>query len=244
MRTECSVYVICNNHQVRIVFFHDIYNPCGSLGTQCITGRVTGIGNEECLDLRVSQAVYIFVFVLPGVQSVCRHLIRRYFRNVKFIASQLRNFNIRSEDRYHQGDSIPFIEQEVFLQRVENVAHGCCSAFGGKQIVFAFRRTTVAHLLCQIVLHNHFGKLQNAVRHRILIAYHSFRPFVDKGIRVGSMFQQHVLISPFQQLCPRLAVVGLEESLKAGGNSVFLRNTGYSFRQVHHTPTLFQSEFT
>ena len=53
--------------------------------------------------------------------------------------------------------------------------------------------------LIQVVAYQHFGELQDAVGHRILVAYDAFRPFVYEAVGVDGMLHQHVVVGLFQQ---------------------------------------------
>ena len=87
VRYECSVHIVRNDHQIRIVILYDVDNTCGSLRTQRITGRIARIGDEQRFYLRILQLIDIFIFILPGVQLVRCHLIGRYFGNIELIAA-------------------------------------------------------------------------------------------------------------------------------------------------------------
>ena len=127
MWTECTVYVVCNNHQIRVVIPDDAHDARHCIRTECVAGRITGIGDKEGLDFRAFQAVYVFVAVLPEVHPFVIHAVGMYFGHSKLVAAELWDFNIGGKGRNHEDDAVPFVQQEVFLQGVEDVAHGGCS---------------------------------------------------------------------------------------------------------------------
>ena len=73
------------------------------------------------------------------------------------------------------------------MEGVEEVTHGGGSAFGGKEVECAAWRAVIAHFLRQVILHQYFGEVQDAVGHRILVTDDGFRPFMYQCVRVGSM---------------------------------------------------------
>ena len=116
----------------------------------------------------------VFVAVLPEVHPFVIHAVGMYFGHSKLVAAELWDFNIGGKGRNHEDDAVPFVQQEVFLQGVEDVAHGGCSTFGGKQVIGTPGRTVVAHLLRKVILHKDFRKMKDAVGHGILVAYGRF----------------------------------------------------------------------
>ena len=207
MWTECTVYVVCNNHQIRVVIPDDAHDARHCIRTECVAGRITGIGDKEGLDFRAFQAVYVFVAVLPEVHPFAIHAVGMYFGHLKLVAAELWNFNIGGKGGNHEDDAVPFVQQEIFLQGVEYIAHGGCSTFGGKQVIGTPGRTVVAHLLREIVLHKDFCKMKDAVGHGILVAYNAFGPFVYKAVGVGGMLHQQVVVGLFQQFGTRCVIV-------------------------------------
>ena len=125
------------------------------------------------------------------------------------------------------------------MQGVEDIAHGGCSAFGGKQVERSSWRTVVAHFLIQVVAYQHFGELQNAVGHGILVAYNAFRPFVDKAVRVDGMLHQHIVVGLLQQFGSGLIGIAFEELLKTGGNALLFGNAGDAFGKEHGVAAFF-----
>ena len=99
----------------------------------------------------------------------------------------MRNFNVGGESGHHQGDTVTFIQQEVFLEGVEEVTHGSGSAFGGKEVECTSWRAVITHFLRQIILHEYFGEVQDAVGYRILVADDGFCPFMYQGVGIGGM---------------------------------------------------------
>ena len=187
MRAECAVYIIRDNHQVGVIILHDINNTCHRLRAEGVTGRIAGIGHEERFDGGIFQAVDVLVIVLPEVESVVRHAVGMQFYHVELVATQLRNFNVGGESGHHQGDTVTFIQQEVLLEGIEEVTHGGGSAFGGKEVECAAWRAVIAHFLRQIILHQYFGEVQDAVGHRVLVADDGFCPFMYQGVGIGGM---------------------------------------------------------
>ena len=242
MWTECTVYVVCNNHQIRVVIPDDAHDARHCIRTECVAGRITGIGDKEGLDFRAFQAVYVFVAVLPEVHPFVIHAVGMYFGHSKLVAAELWDFNIGGKGRNHEDDAVPFVQQEVFLQGVEDVAHGGCSTFGGKQVIGTPGRTVVAHLLRKVILHKDFCKMKDAVGHGILVAYNAFGPFVYKAVGVGGMLHQQVVVGLFQQFGARYVIVLFQEGFEAGGNAFFFGDACNSLGQIHDAAALFQAE--
>ena len=187
MRAECAVYIIRDNHQVGVIILHNIDNSCHRFRTEGVTGRIAGISDEERFDGGIFQAVDVLVIVLPKVEPVVRHAVGMQLYHVELVAAQLRNFDIRSEGGHHKGDAVTFVQQEVFLKGVEEVTHGGGSAFGGKEVECAAWRAVIAHFLRQVILHQYFGEVQDAVGHRVLVADDGFCPFMHQGVGIGGM---------------------------------------------------------
>ena len=79
---------------------------------------------------------------------------------------------------------------EAFLKK-NNAAHGAKlleqtynyllmqhAAFGGKEVECAAWRAVIAHFLRQVILHQYFGEVQDAVGHRVLVTDDGFCPFM------------------------------------------------------------------
>ena len=182
--------------------------------------------------------------VLPQMQPVFAHAVGMQFGHLEPVTVQLGNLYVRCKGGNHEGDTVAFVQQEILLQRIEDITHGSRSAFGGKQVESSARRTVVAHFLIQVVAYQHFGELQDAVGHRILVAYDAFRPFVYEAVGVDGMLHQHVVVGLFQQFGSGLVGIAFEELLKAGGNTLFFGDAGDAFGEKHDVTAFFQSEFS
>ena len=112
MRTECTVYVVCNNHQIRVVISDDTHDARHCIRTECVAGRITGIGDKEGLDFRAFQAVYVFVAVLPEVHPFVIHAVGMYFGHSKLVAAELWDSIVGGKGRNHEDDAVPFVSRK------------------------------------------------------------------------------------------------------------------------------------
>ena len=92
-------------------------------------GRIAGIDQEECLDLRVQQLVDLAIGILPSVL-----LIRLEQDLDELIIAELGDLDVRGKDRHAEGDGITRRNQPIFAQRVEDVGDRGGAAFGREQV--------------------------------------------------------------------------------------------------------------
>src|SRR5215471_3013997 len=121
------------------------------------------------------------------------HFIRVDFNDVKVIAIKVANLDIRCECRYGEGYFVTSMQQVVYHERVEDVAHCGCSTLYRKNIEIAGNRFSAAHLLGQVMLRDFFSVNQHTARDRILVADDAVDQFMEKRIRIEAEFTDAVV---------------------------------------------------
>ncbi|MCY1509815.1 hypothetical protein D9M68_441710 [compost metagenome] len=181
-----AVDIVGQDDQVRALF-DDRGQVFQALVAHAHRGRVARVDQEEGLDLGVAQLVQFLVRVLParfgiGVDGQLHQLV----------VVQLRDLDIRREDRHAQRDGVAGLEQVVLADGVEQVCHRRGAALDREQVELADERMAADHLLADVLADDDLGQLQHAVRHRIVAGEDAFAHLVEEITGVQAELVAHV----------------------------------------------------
>ena len=102
---EGSVDVIRQQHQVGTFCLHQIRDLADGFLAHRHAGRIAGIDNEKCFDLRVLQPFQFLVRILEAV------LLRRSdVQDLEIVVFQVGHFQIGREDRRAKRDGIARVQ--------------------------------------------------------------------------------------------------------------------------------------
>ena len=100
--------------------------------------------------LSISASAYCQVW-LPSLRQF---LAASMFTTLKAIAVEVSDLDVGRECRHRQRDGVAAMQQVVLHQRIEDVTHRRGAALDGKDVELAGRRSPVAHLLGEELMHN------------------------------------------------------------------------------------------
>ena len=144
VRDVCGINIVRDDHQIGIIVADNVDNTLHQLRRQTVRRRIARVDKEGGLDGGIFQDIEVFFLILPGVIALVSHFAGMDFGYIEQVAGLFRNLYVGSEYRGKQNDLISAVQQEILLEGIEDIAHGCRPSFCRKEIEPAFRRAVIA----------------------------------------------------------------------------------------------------
>jgi len=175
---ERGIHIVGQDDQIR-AFFDDFGDVMQCLVIDLHGRRIARIDQEERLDLGIQQLVELLVRELPFVG------LRRIDRQQhQVVVAQLRDFDVRGEDRHAERNGVSGADDVVGLQAGEQIGHGRRPAFQRVHVEVADEGVGANHFFMDVIADDDLAHHQHAVGHRVIAAKNRLAHFIDEVARI------------------------------------------------------------
>lgn len=190
---EGAVDVVGDDHQPRVRGPHDVLDLLPDPVAQGQRRRIGGIDQADQPDGRVRQLGDLLVRVAPLAHPRLGEHVGLHIGDVEAVGVELGDLDVRGEDRHHERDPVPLVQQAVLHEGVEDVAHGGRAALGREQAQPVPRgRLPAEEFVGEVAADDLLGVREHAVGHRVVVGDGRVGQFVDEGVLVEAEALQRV----------------------------------------------------